>query len=163
MKKLHTTDKEYWDIRRPDTLLQHFSKGETNNLPTWKAQVRKGPRGKGNATRKSRSYAKPSSKCPWYCSFIQKRKTKELQVALYCPLTPPVTKQSAHAITLHDTCFVESCFAFLNRGLTVLSNGLASIVIDMHERLPTSFTAETFSSCISWWHSPSPPYVISIT
>ena len=37
---------------------------------------------------------------------LQKRKTKELQVTLYCPLTPPVTKQSAHAITLHDT--VES-------------------------------------------------------
>ena len=32
-----------------------------------------------------------------------RRKTKELQVTLYCPLTPPVTKQSAHAITLHDT------------------------------------------------------------
>ena len=36
---------------------------------------------------------------------IQKRKskTKELQVTLYCTLTPPVTKQSARAITLDDT------------------------------------------------------------
>ena len=32
-----------------------------------------------------------------------KVKTKEVQVTLYCPLAPPVTKQSAHAITLHDT------------------------------------------------------------
>ena len=35
--------------------------------------------------------------------FIEKKRTKELQVMRYCPLTPPVTKQSAHAITLQDT------------------------------------------------------------
>ena len=36
----------------------------------------------------------------------------------------------------HTSC-VECCFAFLNRGLTVLANGLSSIVIDMHEHPPT--------------------------
>ena len=47
-------------------------------------------------------------------------------------------------------CILESWFA-------VLFNGLASIVIDMHVHPTTSFTAETFSSCLSWLRSPSPP------
>ena len=68
-------------------------------------------------------------------------------------------KEAQHA----NTSCVECCFASLNRGLTVLSNGLASIFIDMHEHTPTSFTAETFSSCLSWLRSPSPHYVDSIT
>ena len=56
------------------------------------------------------------------------------------------------------------CYASLNRGLAVLSsNGLTSIVLDIHVHLhpPTSFTAETLSSCLSWLRSPSPPHVIS--
>ena len=53
---------------------------------------------------------------------------------------------------------MECCFASLNHGLTELSNGLASIVIDIHEHPPTSFTAETFSPCLSWLRSPSPHY-----
>ena len=54
-------------------------------------------------------------------------------------------------------CVVCFC-ASLNRGLTVLSNGLASIVFVIHP--PTSFTAETSSSCLPWLSSSSPPYVI---
>ena len=46
---------------------------------------------------------------------------------------------------------------------TVLRLCLASIVIDMHEHPPTSFTAETFSSYLSWLRSPSPPHVIVLT
>ena len=57
---------------------------------------------------------------------------------------------------------MECSFASWNRVLTVLSNGLASIVIDMDEHPPTSFTAETFGlACLGCAHLPLPWYHIT--
>ena len=55
----------------------------------------------------------------------------------------------------HKLCGMLFCI--LESWFDALSNGFASIIIDMHVHPPTSFTAETFSSCLSWLHSPSPP------
>ena len=38
-------------------------------------------------------------------------------------------------------------------------NCLSSAVIDMHLHPPMSFTAESFSLCLSWLRSPSPPMI----